>query len=169
MARLREMNSYRIKQGANPTSGSAFTEASKEELRVLVAIGFSDGLSESEIATAAGVSASRAKSAIALWLAEGIIEECINEVITEEFANRLHPGELVETSAKDVAESIRDEGLSLLIEECAALLKKPALSTEEIKCITGLVTQYSLTADYVLTLAAHLSAKKNNYRAHAQR
>lgn len=154
------MSNYKLKRGVNPIADATFTEASKEELRVLIAICFSQGISEKDIPSAAAVSASRAKSAVALWLAEGIIEECGSETVTEEFADRLHPGELIEASAKEVAESIRDEGLSELIAECSSLFKKPALTTEEVKCITGLVVQYSLTPDYILTLAAHLSEKR---------
>lgn len=154
------MSDYRIKPGINPIKTASFTEASKEELRVLCAIGFSEVISDDGVPDAAGVSSARAKSALALWLAEGIIEKCDDNVI-EEFADRLHPGELIETPAKKVAEAIRDEGLSELISECAALFRKPSLTTEEVKCITGLVTQYMLTSDYVLTLAAYLSSKGN--------
>ncbi len=153
------MSNYRIKTKKNPIFASCFSEASREELRVLVAVSFNEGISDSDISAAAGVSPARAKSALALWLAEGVIEECCENTVTEEFADRLRPGELMETPAKEVAESIRDEGLSELIAECAALFKRPALTTEEIKCITGLATQYSLTPDYILTLAAHLASK----------
>lgn len=155
------MSNYKIKEGKNPATASCFSEASKEELRVLVAVSFAKGISDSDIAAAAGVSQARAKSAIALWVAEGVIEECAEATVKEEFADRLRPCELMETPAKEVAESIRDEGLSELIEECAVLLKKPALTTEEVKCIVGLADQYSLTPDYILTLAAHLAAKNH--------
>lgn len=155
------MSNYRIKVGKNPALTPCFAEASKEELRVLVAISFDDGISESDISSVASVSPARAKSAIALWLAEEVIEECTDGTVKEEFADRLRPGELLETPAKDVAETIRDEGLSELIEECATLFKKPALTTEEVKCIIGLADQYSLTPDYILTLAAHLAAKNH--------
>lgn len=155
------MSNYRIKPGTNPLEATCFAEASRDELRVLLAVEFSSGLDDGDVAAVAGVSSARAKSALALWLAEGVIEECTEETetITEEFADRLLPGELMETPAKEVAESIRDESLSELLEECAALFKKPALTTEEVKCIVGLTTQYLLTPDYILTLAAHLAAK----------
>ena len=154
------MSNYRIKPNVNPADTASFIEASKEELRVLLAISFCPGISEGDIPKAAGVSVSRAKSSVALWLAEGIITDSEECTITEEFKEKLTPRELIETPAKDVADSIRDEGLAELIEECTILFKKPALTTEEVKCIIGLATQYSLTPDYILTLAAHLSNNK---------
>ncbi len=153
------MSNYKVKPGVNPLNSACFSEASREELRVLVTVSFSKGISEGEIPAAAGVSPARAKSALALWLAEGIIEDCTDVSVTEEFEERLHKGELIATPAVTVAKSIRDENLSELISECAAFMKKPALTTEEVKCITGLVTQYSLTSDYILTLSAYLLDK----------
>lgn len=149
------MKKYIIKRGALPTEAAGFAEASREELRVLVAIGSLGAVSEEEISAAAGVSRPRALAALAFWVAEGIIEET-EAAITEEFAERLEIGETIEEPAREVAKTIRDESLAELLSECAALMDKPALSTAEVKIVCALVSQYALTPEYILTLAAYL-------------
>lgn len=152
------MTEYRYNKAKKASSLPSFLEASREELRVLSVMMESEcALSVEKIADAASVSAARAAAAIALWCAEGVFRE--DDGITEEFDSRVRQGEIDEAPAVKVAESIRDEGLAELIEECAEIMGKPALTTEEVKNLTALVTQYALTTDYIATLAAYLSSK----------
>ena len=135
-----------------------FLEASKEELRVLIAL--KEGAPESTEALAAlcGISKARAGSALSFWREAGVISGA-EPTITEEFEDKLRRGEIDEEPSEKVARDIRDNGLCGLLSECAALMKKSALSSIEIKKITALTTQYALSEEYVLTLAAHLAGK----------
>ena len=155
---------YIIKKGAD---SAVLTEATREELLVLSAVAISEeGLSGEEAARLTGVSKARAVSAIALWTEAGVIapmteesaEKPSDDSIEEEFSERVQPGELYEERSVKIAEAIRDEELSELLSECASLMEKPALTTQEVKIITSVYTQYALTQDYLLTLAANLAS-----------
>ena len=56
-----------------------------------------------------------------------------------------------------MAKSIRSSSLAGMISECAALMKRAALNTSEIKSITALYEQFSLSEEYIVTLAAYLA------------
>nr|MBE6545509.1 DnaD domain protein [Oscillospiraceae bacterium] len=143
---------------ANP----AFTEASGEELRTLLALMEMDGNAESEaaLAKAAGISLPRCKSALAFWTEAGVIREDGGEpTVIEEFEERLMRGEIDETPAVEVAENIRNESLASMIDECAMLLGQACLSNGDVKNLTALNSQYGLSPEFIVTLAAHLAAK----------
>ena len=144
------------------TSSEAFTEASKEELRVLLAIVANGGRVEGDeaLAKAAGVSKSRASSSTVFWQESGIITENDGTpTITEEFEARVELGKIDTGTAIGTAKSVRDNELAGLISECAALMQRPALNTEEIKIINALYTQYALDEEYIITLAAYINEK----------
>ena len=133
-------NKYRVtplRISQNP----AFSEASKEELRTLLALIETDGVVQSDetIAAMAGVSLARCRSAIAFWEECGIISPDDNTPrITLEFEERLVRGEIDEVPAQDVAESIREENLSSMIDECAMMLGQSCLSHSDVKLLTAL-------------------------------
>lgn len=139
----------------------SFREASKEELRVLLALIELDGCAKSisSLATASGISVARCKAAIAFWEESGVIVGSKEPTITEEFEERLLLGEIDEVPATEVADSIRDENLASMMDECAALLGCACLSNLDVKNLTALHTQYKLSPDYILTLAAYLATK----------
>jgi DnaD/phage-associated family protein len=137
----------------------AFLDASRDELRVLVALIANKNLSADEISLICGISHARASSAISFWSDIGVLSENGEPTITEEFEERLRRGEIIEESSKKVAGDIRDMGLKNVIDECARLMNKAALSSNEIKKIAALRTQYALSDEYILVLAAHLSDK----------
>ena len=119
----------------------AFAEASKEELRALLALielqGEIDGVEE--LSEAAKISPARCKAALAFWEESGVISlDDGNPDIIEEFEERLTQGEIDEVPATKVAESIRDESLASMINECAMFMKQPCLSNTDIKNITAL-------------------------------
>lgn len=131
----------------------AFHGATKEELRVLVAVMADRAATDEEIAAAAGVSVARCRSALTLFEEEKILKS--KNAVEEEFeAPILEPDE---DSAVKVADDIRDKGLGALIAEFAKLLSKPALSTGQVKKIVALNTSYSLSEEYILNLGAHLA------------
>ena len=140
---------------------AAFAEASKEELRALLALIELSGECESEnaLATAAGISAARCKAALAFWEESGVITPGGQPVIRDEFADRLTAGEIDEAPAVRVADSIRDEHLASMIEECAGFMGQACLPNADVKNLTALYTQYSLSPEYIVTLAAYLSSR----------
>lgn len=144
---------------ATLTSSDAFSEASREELRVLLALVSSNGAVESteKLAELAKVSRARTVAALALWEELGVIGEGLRTV-SEEF-NTENEQDVEERTSVDVADSIRDENLASMLVECAALMDKAALSTQEVKIICTLNTEYALSPEYITTLAAHLAAK----------
>lgn len=154
------MKSYVIKKDALLCSPS-FTEASREELRVLLALICSGGTAElPALASAAGVSMPRVRSALVFFEESGVITEGEEiPTVTEEFEERLELGKPSEISAAECAREIRDNNLVGLMAECAALMGKPALSTQEAKAISTLYIQHTLSEEYILTLAAYLVEK----------
>jgi DnaD/phage-associated family protein len=144
------------------TASPTFKEASKEELRTLVALIEFDGKTDDaqELSEAAGISLARCKSALAFWEESGVIrEDDGSPSITDEFEERLVRGEIEEVPAVEVAESIRNEDLASMIEECAIQLGQACLSNTEVKDLTALHTQYALSPEYVATLAAYKARK----------
>ncbi len=145
------------------TGAVGFAEASKEELRVLLALVELGGEVESEdkLAKLSVTSRARCISALAFWEEEGVIlrsnaESVRGTTIVEEFEERLRLGELRETASAAAARSIRDEGLAAMIDECAAIMKRSSFSSEEVKEIEALYSQLALSPEYITALAAHL-------------
>lgn len=137
----------------------AFLEASREELRVLVALIANASLTSHEISALCNISQARASAALSFWHELESPEDNASPSITEEFEERIRRGELDEETSIKVAADIRDMGLQNVISECARLMNKAAVSTNEIKKIAALRTQYALSDEYILTLAAYLSGK----------
>lgn len=155
------MNTY-IYTPLSVSDKDAFSEASKEELRVLLALIECDGRFENidTLAALARTSKARASSALVFWQEARVITagESV-PTITEEFEERLDAGKIREESSSAVAGSIRSEALADMISECAALMSRAALNTTEIKQLTALHEQYALSAEFIVTLAAYLSEK----------
>ncbi len=138
----------------------AFSEASKEELRVLLAlIEYSGRFTDTdELAKRAKTSKARCAAALVFWQEANVIHESDDRPkITDEFEERIKSGEIRESEAKSVAKSIRDAGLADMIAECAALMGRAALNTAEIKSLTALYEQYGLSVEYIVTLGAYLA------------
>ena len=191
------MSDFKLYKKSPAARAESFSEATAEELRVLVVLMEAEGeaLTYKEIAARASVSAARARSATALWRADGVLDKepvkiaekepamakaavketesrakvnaadsssasgAINnneDNVKDEFAERFS-SDMYEERSVETAKTIRDGELSQLLDECAALLDKPALSTEEVKRITSVYSQLSLSAEYISTLALHLA------------
>ena len=134
-------------------SSEAFIGATRDELRVLVAVMADRAATDEAIAEAAGVSAARCRSALTLFEEEKILTR--TAAVEEEFEAPIDEPD--EDSAVQVASDIRDRGLASLISNFAALLQKPALSTGQVKKLVALNTNYSLSEEFLLTLGAHLA------------
>ena len=146
------------------TKSAVFAEASREELRVLLAlIECSGKCSETELARLSGVSRARCVSALALWEEAGVIkngESLIpkeeDTTVTEEFEDSVRLGERLVSASLQTANTVRDENLASTIAECARIMKRPALSSEEVKEIEALYSSLALSPEYIISLAAHL-------------
>ncbi len=145
------------------TNSPAFSDATADELRVLIALIEAEGeeIAENRIAKTVGISESRARSAITLWEAEGVIRAADGN-ITDEFFCSDEDKEITSLSA---AKGVRDEMLEDMLSECAVLLEKPALSTEDIKSFTHLYTELSLSCEYILNLTSYLKQRKSRLTA----
>ncbi len=142
---------------------SAFFEASAEELRLLLAVMDYPAASADELASTAGISLARARSALALWESAGVIKEAtLDGNIEEEFDGARLTEDADEISGVEAAREIRDCGLKHTIDECAVLLERPALHTDEIKKIVLLYTEYGLDEQFILTLLASLISKSKS-------
>lgn len=150
---------YKV-QPLSVTGSPAFTEASADELRVLLALLETGGDfgSEEALAALSKVSRARCTGALAFWEEAGVIRRDNGRpTVTDEFEERLASGESFEEKSVVVAERIRDEHLASMLDECATLMQLAALSNSEVKEITALCTQHALSPEYVVTLAAYLA------------
>ncbi len=139
-------------------------DATAEELRVLLALVNLDidGSDTAKLARLARTSTARAKAAVTLWLESGVIAEYDGNTpaVTEEHESKVRRGELSELSATEASEIIHKDNLAPVLYECARLMGRAALNQSEAKMLTALMTEYSLTDEYVIVLAAHLAPKK---------
>ena len=138
------------------SENECFREASVGELRVLLVLTEYNKrrISLDTLSELAGVSTARAKSAISLFESAGVISEVDGyAVVKDEFSECE-----IDRRAVTVAREIRDEGLAELIEECARLMDRDSLSTEDVKIITSLTTETTLSPEYILALAAFLKS-----------
>ena len=157
---------YRITD-KKPTDSPSFKEASVQELRALIALMESGSLTLSEICERAMISESRCRSAVALWEAEGLLttHPCNESGENTTYINIIDdPSSYAkrdtnEISAIETAELIRDENLAMLIEECTVLMGKATLATRDVKFITELYCDLSLSPEYLIALAAYLKDK----------
>ena len=161
------MIEIKVSRLGRATDSASFKEARADELRVLIALLESSGeaTTYAKIAEAAAVSEARARAATELWRAEGVIGDLPekrekDDNVRDEFESRFS-SDMYEERSVDTARSVRDGELSALLEECAALMGKAALSTEEVKKITSIYTQLSLSVEFILTLAMHLAEDGN--------
>lgn len=143
-----------------------FTEMTAPELRVLVALIENGGCLESakELAALSGTTEVRAVSTLTLLTEMGLIAPEGEDIpvhggIVEEFEYRIREGEIESQSAASVAKTIRDGNLAEMISECAVIFEEPALSSEHTAILTALYTQYGLSPEYILTLAAYMATK----------
>ena len=139
-------------------ASEAFFDVSHDEMRTFVAILASNGkmTSYEKLSHEAGISIARAKSATALFLELGAVREADEfAVVEDEFAKKEDTVKSVE-----VAKSVRDECLKELFDECTVLLgRTDGLSSEEVKALSGLVTDKALGSEYVAALTAYLAEK----------
>ena len=138
------------------TDKAELFDATAEELRLLIALIERGGDADEEaLADAARITRGRCKASLRFWCDGGVISECADEQIVTEHPTRVIKGELIEESGVKVAADIRKNNLKPLFDELAGIFERP-LTTGEAKIVSGVVEQYGVSTEYVVTLAAHL-------------
>ena len=150
-----------MKYSLNIPAALKLTDATADELRILLALAAGVDGNTANLASECSVTAPRVTAALTYWKATGVITEKSDTgaTITEEFEEKITLGRIIDTPSEQVAGEIRDNDLAGLITECATMMNKAALSTEEIKIISALYTQYALGEEYIITLAAYISER----------
>lgn len=137
----------------------AYLDASKEELRVLLALIELRGESFQieRLVSLCGITKARVLSAIVYWQEAGFIREHGKEdTITYEFEKRLKKGEIIDEGSLKTSRTIRNEKLAPLITECETIMGRSMNSTET-KEVIALHTQHGLSDEYIATLASYIS------------
>lgn len=137
-----------------------FREASKDELKILVAIIASEGeeLSVDALSDELGISRARIKACITLFEESGVITRCEDGLLAEveyEFEPTKKDKQNARDGSLEVARSIRENDLYELNTEMENIFEK-TLEAREIERITSLYTKKGLSPEYILTLTAFL-------------
>ena len=146
------------------TDLECFKEASKDELKILVAILSKNGecICPDSLSEELGISLARVKACITLFTEGGILTECDDGLLAR-VESEFEPKESSKKNSRDtsieVARSIRENDLYELNEEMERLFEK-TLEAREIERITSLYTKKGLSAEYILTLSAFLKDKR---------
>ncbi len=133
-------------------------DCSREELAILILLYARGSQTEEEIAEAMQLRASRVSDALD-YLIKGGLAQRVEDGVCEEFSPRAAADTLAARGGASVAATIRDHALASLLEDCAALLKKPVLERWEIEDITGLYEQYGLGEEFILSLLADMRSR----------
>ena len=155
------------------SAGEAFAEASREELRAIIALSDNGGapLSFEDISRLAGISLSRARSAVAFWEGSGVLkaEDALltDGNIVEVFERRLGDSDMLDMTGVETAAEIRDANLAEVIDHCAKLMKKPVLHMEETKRIVSLSAEYGLEPGYIMALVTFMAEHSKSLTASA--
>ena len=140
------------------TSLECFKEASKDEMKVLVALASlgAESTTAEEIAESIDVSKARVAAAIALFEESGVIEKSEAGIYAEvEYEFEPKKSESNRDSKIEVANSIRDNDLYEMNVELENIFEK-TLEVREIERLTSLYTKKGLSIPYILTLTAYL-------------
>ena len=143
------------------TALDCFREATKDELKVLLAIKSleDESFSAESLADTLGVSAARVKAAITLFEESSILIKTDGILAEVEYEFEPKANKVVDEK-KAIARSIRENDLYDLNRDMEEILEK-TLAVREIERITSLYTQTGLSPEYILTLSAYLKTKRN--------
>ena len=145
---------------AGITGIDCFREASKDELKILVALIAAKGeeISVDALSEELGISRARVKACITLFEESGVIAKCDDGLLAE-VEYEFEPTKDKKDSSLEVARSIRENDLYELNAEMENIFEK-TLEAREIERITSLYTKKGLSPEYILTLSAHLKDRR---------
>ena len=143
------------------TALDCFREATKDELKVLLAIKSleDESFSAESLADTLSVSVARVKAAITLFEESSILIKTDGILAEVEYEFKPKANKVVDEK-KAIARSIRENDLYDLNRDMEEILEK-TLAVREIERITSLYTQTGLSPEYILTLSAYLKTKRN--------
>ena len=153
------------------TDLECFKEASKDELKILIAILSENGspVSAEELSEKLGISVPRVKACITLFKESGVLIECDDTPLAEveyEFEPSKKDKEKARDTKEEVARSIRENDLYEMNCDVERILEK-TLETREIERITSLYTKKGLSPEYILTLSAFLKDRRQTLTVEA--
>ena len=147
------------------TELECFKEASKDEVKILVAILSHGGtVGVTELSEALGISPARVKACITLFTEGGVLTECDGTSLAEveyEFEPTKKDKKRASETTVELARSIRENDLYEMNRELEVLFEK-TLETREIERLTSLYTKMGLSPEYILTLTAFLKDTRQN-------
>ena len=150
------MTEYTFKVGLNGiTDLDCFKEASKDEIKILVALKSTEGetVSLEALAGKLGLSLARVKATVALFEESGVITKMTDDFLAEvEYEFELKEKNC--DSSLESAKSIRNNNLYELFNEIENIFGK-TLEAREIERVESLYTKNGLSVEYILTLAAY--------------
>ncbi len=154
--------------GAFPPLGgtAALADASPEELRVLLCLVAAGGESDdpAALATAAGCSKPRARSALRYWEEVGVTEEVAAGAASVSPKKKpLRPlNEARETPAHEIAKVITQKTLAGFIDTCQQTVGRQ-FNTGELNILTSLVEDMPFSREYILILISHCMKKTRKF------
>ena len=144
------------------TELECFKEASKDELKILVAIlsKSNETVTVRELSESLGISVARVKSCITLFRECGVLTECDEKPLADvEYEFEPTKKDKTKDTSLEVARSIRENDLYEMNRELETLFEK-TLETREIERLTSLYTKKGLSPEYILTLTAFLKDRR---------
>ena len=147
------------------TERECFKDASKDEIKVLVAFASMNGKSVTAEALAEmlDISKARVKAAVALFEESGVLTPCDKSHFLAEVEYEFEPrkNEGKKSDSLGASKSVRDNRLHDMLMEVETLFEK-TLTTTETERITHLYTEKGLTIEYILELIAFV---KETYKS----
>ena len=143
------------------TELECFKEASKDEIKVLLAIASmtKESVSAEYLASTLEISRARVMAAIALFEESGVIEKFSNAFLADvEYEFEPKRKEKVTHSALGASEVLRDEDFANYVQDFENVFEK-TLVAREIERIGSLCKEKDISPEYVLTLAFFLKEK----------
>lgn len=139
-------------------SEALLRDSSREELAILILLYARGAQEEQQLAETMQLRPSRIADALDYLVKNGLAQMA-RDGVCEEFSPRAGEDIFAARGGKQIAETIRDHTLAELLEECAALLKKPVLERWEVEEITMLYEQYGLGEEFLVSLLADMRSR----------
>ena len=159
------MTEYTFKVNlAGLTSEECFKDASKDELKVLVALiaHQGEGVTSEELSEELELSKARVVASIALFEESGVVVKCDGKSVAEiEYEFALKKCEKVIGSSMGASNGVRNNDTKSFFDELQQLLGKTFVA-REIERINTLIEEAGVSTGYILTLAAFLKEKHEN-------
>ena len=142
------------------TELECYSDASKDELKVLIAILSLGGKSVTaeELAEIVGTSKARVKAALILFEESGVIEKCDPYLAEVEYEFAPKENDKEESLADSICELTRNREFREMLRDVEGLFEK-TLTTQETQRLASLYTKKCLSVEYIMTLVSFLKER----------